>query len=322
MKRIFISGISGFIGFHVSLALKQRGDAVFGCDNFNTYYDPSLKRQRARLLSEAGISVLDCDIVDKDRLKTELENLSISHFVHLAAQAGVRHSLKHPESYVHSNLNGFVQILEMLRDFSQAKLIYASSSSVYGLNSKVPFSETDPVEQPASFYGATKRCNELIAHAYHHIHGISCTGLRFFSVYGPWGRPDMAYFSFSKAILNEETIPVFGEGKLLRDFTYIDDIIKGTIAAIDHGAANEIFNLGNNSPISVLEMISILEAHLGKKAVIALQPTPPGDIPITFADISKSQKILGFEPKTSLHEGLKKFTDWYLHYTARGLNVK
>jgi UDP-glucuronate 4-epimerase len=314
MKRIFISGISGFIGFHLSLALKQRGDAVFGCDNFNTYYDPLLKRQRARLLAETGIPVVDCDIVDKDRLKTELKNHSISHFVHLAAQAGVRHSIKQPESYVHSNLNGFVQILETLRDFPHIKLVYASSSSVYGLNSKVPFAETDPVEQPASLYGATKRCNEVIAHSYHHIHGIFCTGLRFFTAYGPWGRPDMAYFSFSKAILNEEIIPVFGEGKLMRDFTYIDDIVKGTIAAIDHGAANEIFNLGNNSPVSVLELISILESQLGKKAVISFQPVPPGDVPITYADITKSQKILGFEPKTPLHEGLKKFTDWYLAY--------
>lgn len=309
-KRIFISGIAGFIGFHLSLMLKQRGDDVFGCDNFNSYYDPSLKQERARLLSAAGIPVLDCDIVDKERLKTELKNFAISHFVHLAAQAGVRHSLKHPESYVHSNLNGFVQILEALRDFPQIKLVYASSSSVYGLNAKIPFSETDPVEQPTSFYGATKRCNELIAHAYHHLHGISCTGLRFFTAYGPWGRPDMAYFSFSKAILNGEVISVFGEGKLMRDFTYIDDVVQGTVAAIDHGAASEIFNLGNNSPVSVMELISILESHLGKKAKIAFQPMPLGEVPITYADITKSQKILGFKPKTSLREGLKIFTDW------------
>jgi UDP-glucuronate 4-epimerase len=314
MKRIFISGISGFIGFHLGLALRQRGDLVFGCDNFNSYYDPSLKRQRASLLAETGITVLECDVIDKDRVKAEIARLSISHFVHLAAQAGVRHSLKHPESYVHSNLNGFVQILEALSHFPHIKFIYASSSSVYGLNSKIPFAETDPVEQPASFYAATKRCNELIAHAYHHIHGIHCTGLRFFTVYGPWGRPDMAYYSFSKAILNEEPISVFGEGKLMRDFTYIDDIIKGSIAAIDYGAANEIFNLGDHSPVSVLELISILESQLGKKAIISFQPMPPGDVSITYADITKSQKILGFEPTVPLYEGLKKFTDWYLNY--------
>ncbi len=314
MKRIFISGISGFIGFHLALALKERGDAVFGCDNFNTYYDPLLKRQRAQLLVEKGIPVLDCDIVDKDRIKTEIKQLSTSHFVHLAAQAGVRHSLKAPESYVHSNLNGFVQILEALRDFPHIKLIYASSSSVYGLNSKTPFAETDPAEHPVSFYGATKRCNEVIAQAYHHLHGIHCTGLRFFTVYGPWGRPDMAYFSFSKAILNEEPIIVFGEGKPMRDFTYIDDIVQGTLSAIDLGAANEIFNLGNHWPVSVLELISTLESHLKKKASISFQPMPPGDVPITYADITKSQRILGFEPKISLSEGLKRFTDWYLGY--------
>ena len=314
MKRIFITGIAGFIGFHLALSLKKRGDFVIGCDNFNSYYDPALKQERARLLSEAGISVISCDIIDKNRIETELKNNSISHFVHLAAQAGVRYSLKAPETYVHSNLNGFVQILEALRQFPKIKLTYASSSSVYGLNTKVPFAESDPVENPASFYGATKRANELIAHSYHHIHGIACTGLRFFTAYGPWGRPDMAYYSFSKAILDDEPIPVFGEGKLLRDFTYIDDIVKGTIAAIDLGASCELFNLGNNTPVSVLDLISTLEMHLGKKAKISFQSTPPGDVPITYADISKSRKVLRFAPKTSLKEGLKHFADWYAEY--------
>ena len=313
MKRIFISGIAGFIGFHLALSLQKRGDAVFGCDNFNSYYDPLLKRARERILSEAGITIMDCDIIDKDRIKIVMDQQAISHFVHLAAQAGVRYSLQNPESYVHSNLQGFVQILEMLRHLSHIKFIYASSSSVYGLNSKIPFAETDPVEQPASLYGATKRCNEIIAHSYHHMHGICCTGLRFFTVYGPWGRPDMAYYSFSKAIFNEEPISVFGEGKLMRDFTYIDDIITGIIAAIDHGATHDIFNLGNNSPISVLELISILELYLGKKAKIIFKPVPQGDVPITYADITKSRKALGFEPKTSLRDGLKKFTEWYLY---------
>ncbi len=314
MKRIFISGIGGFIGFHVARALKLRGDAVFGCDNFNDYYDPSLKRARTKLLAEMEIPVIDCDVVDQNSIKNELQKHSITHFVHLAAQAGVRHSLKAPESYVHSNLNGFVQVLEALRQSPHIKLIYASSSSVYGMNSKIPFAETDPVEKPASFYGATKRCNELIASSYHHVHGLACTGLRFFTVYGPWGRPDMAYYSFAKAILNQEPLPVFGEGKLMRDFTYIDDIVKGTMAAIDYGATNEIFNLGNCSPVSVLEFISILEDCLGKKASLMMHPMPPGDVPITYADISKSQKILGFQPKTSLREGLKKFTDWFVDH--------
>ena len=233
MKRIFVTGIAGFIGFHLALALKKRGDAVYGCDNFNTYYDPELKKERARRLELCGIPVIDCDIVDRKPLENALEKNEITHLVHLAAQAGVRYSLHHPESYVHSNLNGFVHILELLRLFPSIKLTYASSSSVYGLNAKTPFSETDPVDRPASFYGATKRSNELIAHSYHHLHGLSCTALRFFTVYGPWGRPDMAYYAFTKAILREEPIAVFGEGKLLRDFTYIDDIVQGTLAAID-----------------------------------------------------------------------------------------
>lgn len=312
MKRIFITGIAGFIGFHLALALKKRGDYVIGCDNFNAYYDPALKQERARLLADSGIPVIACDIIDKERIETELKDGAITHFVNLAAQAGVRYSLKNPDAYVHSNLNGFVQILEALRRFPEIKLVYASSSSVYGLNTKIPFSESDPVSLPASFYGATKRSNELIAHSYHHIHGISCTALRFFTVYGPC-RPDMAYYSFTKAILDGETIPVFGEGKLMRDFTYIDDIINGTIAAIDLGAQCEIFNLGNNTPVSVLDLISTLELHLGKKAQILFQASPPGDVPITFADISKSQQTLGFQPKTSLKEGLKHFTDWYVH---------
>lgn len=312
MKRIFITGIAGFIGFHLALALKKRGDVVVGCDNFNNYYDPELKRERARLLSLEGISVTSCDIVDKQSIEDQFQKHAISHVVHLAAQAGVRYSLKHPESYVHSNLNGFVQVLEALRQFPHIKLVYASSSSVYGLNTKTPFSETDPVDHPASFYGATKRSGELIAHSYHHIHGLSCTGLRFFTVYGPWGRPDMAYYSFAKAILEEEPIAVYGEGKLMRDFTYIDDIVQGTIAAIDLEANNEIFNLGNHSPVSVIELISHLETLLGKKAKIQFEPIPPGDVHATFADITKSKKVLGFEPKTSLREGLNHFTDWYL----------
>jgi UDP-glucuronate 4-epimerase len=317
MKRVFISGIAGFIGFHLGLKLKNRVEAVFGCDHFNDYYDPLLKHQRAQQLEKMGISVLHCDVVDKQRLQEAMKHHGISHFVHLAAQAGVRHSLQSPDSYVHSNLHGFVQVLEAIRDFPHIKFIYASSSSVYGLNAKTPFSENDPVEQPASFYGATKRCNEVIASSYHHTYGIHCTGLRFFTAYGPWGRPDMAYFSFSKAILDEKPISVFGEGKLMRDFTYIDDIVDGTIAAIDYGAMHEIFNLGNRHPVTVLELISILESQLGKKAILSFQPMARGDVPITYADMTKSQKVLGFTPKTALHEGLKKFTDWYLdyHYT-------
>ncbi len=311
MKRIFITGIAGFIGFHLALALKKRGDAVFGCDNFNAYYDPALKKERAKILSDAAIPWINCDITERRTIENELESHQITHLAHLAAQAGVRYSLTHPEAYVHSNLNGFVQILEALRTRPSVKLIYASSSSVYGLNAKIPFAENDPIEKPASFYGATKRSNELIAHSYHQMHGLCCTGLRFFTVYGPWGRPDMAYYSFTKAILEDQPISVFGEGKLKRDFTYIDDIIAGTIAAIDLGASSEIFNLGNNTPLSVLELIETLETHLNKKAKLVFQPTPPGDVPITYADIAKSGQILNFVPKTSLYDGLQRFIEWY-----------
>lgn len=314
MKRIFITGIAGFIGYHLAVALKKRGDSVFGCDNFNSYYDVKLKKARVNNLSELGISTINCDIVDRRQIENEIKNHSISHVVHLAAQAGVRYSIEHPESYVHSNLNGFVQILEALRLFPETKLIYASSSSVYGLNSKTPFSETDSVDRPASFYGSTKRAGELIAHSYHHLYGIACTGLRFFTVYGPWGRPDMAYYSFAKAILNNAPIVVFGEGKLMRDFTYIDDIIQGTISAIDLCASYEIFNLGNNSPASVIDLISTLESLLEKKAKISFEPVPPGDVIATFADITKAKTALGFEPRTSLACGLEKFTQWYLNY--------
>lgn len=316
MKRIFITGIAGFIGFHLALRLKKRGDAIFGCDNFNPYYDPNLKKERAHLLSQHGIHVIDCDITHKTALEKEFEKQGITHCVHLAAQAGVRHSLKAPEDYVHSNLVGFVQVLEALRRFPEIKLVYASSSSVYGLNSKIPFSESDPVDHPASLYGATKRSNELIAHSWHHIHGHSTTGLRFFTVYGPWGRPDMAYYSFCKAILEDAPVPVF-EGKLMRDFTWIGDIVDGTIAAIDLGATHEIFNLGNSSPVSIPDLISILESHLGKKAKIHFQPAPAGDVQITCADISKSKKVLGYQPKTSLNEGLRIFTQWYLDHRRR-----
>ncbi|MES2121686.1 MAG: NAD-dependent epimerase/dehydratase family protein [Chlamydiota bacterium] len=316
MKRIFITGISGFIGMHLALALKQRGDEVIGCDNFNSYYDVRLKHAREKILQAAGIPTLSCDIADKALIEKTLDAYGITHFVHLAAQAGVRYSLTHPDAYVHSNLHGFVQVLEALRSRPHIPLTYASSSSVYGLNTKIPFSETDPTDRAASFYGATKKSNELIAGAYHNIYGIPVTGLRFFTVYGPYGRPDMAYYSFTKAILEGTTIQVFGEGNLQRDFTYIEDIVEGTIAAIDLESSCEIFNLGNNRPHSVNHLIATLENLLGKKAQIQFSPAPAGDVPITYADISKSQKILSFSPRTPLEQGLQKFTDWYCNQSS------
>lgn len=311
-KHVFITGISGFIGFHLALFLKERGDLVIGCDNFNSYYDPALKRARAALLKEKGITILETDIRNPPLLEKTLTDFAITHFVHLAAQAGVRHSLNHPESYVQTNLDGFVQVLEVCRRHPHIKFIYASSSSVYGLNKKIPFSENDPTDQPASLYGATKKSNELIAFSYHHLYGIPVTGLRFFTVYGPWGRPDMAYFLFTRAILEGKPIQVYDKGKLKRDFTYIDDIVRGTASAIDLGAECEIFNLGNNHPEQVLDLIEAIEKASGKKALMEFLPMQPGDVSITYADISKSAKMLGFSPQVSLQEGIEKFVNWYM----------
>jgi UDP-glucuronate 4-epimerase len=316
-KNILITGAAGFIGFHTALALHQRGDCVIGCDNFNAYYDTQLKSARAAQLEALGIPIHRFDICTPDALSRLIHTHAITHVLHLAAQAGVRHSIEAPESYLHSNLNGFYHLLETLRRSPEVKLVYASSSSVYGTNPKIPFSESDPTDSPASFYGSTKKCNEVLAGTYHHLYKIPCTGLRFFTVYGPWGRPDMAYFSFTKAILEGNPIPVFGEGKLKRDYTYIDDIVKGTIAALDLGAPLEIFNLGNHHPESVLDLISALETHLGKPAQLDFQPMPLGDVPATYADISKSRRMLNFEPQVKLTEGLGHFTEWYQRYHVK-----
>ncbi len=306
-KRIFITGIAGFIGFHLAQKLHRRGDVVIGCDNFNSYYDPLLKKERADILAEQKIEVIPCDV---SKLAPLLEKHQITHLVHLAAQAGCRYCITHPEKYQESNVDGFFHVLECLRHNPQIKLTFASSSSVYGLNKKIPFSESDPTEMPANFYGATKKCNELMAFAYHNVYGIRATALRFFTVYGPFGRPDMAYFSFAKAMMRGEPIKLFNHGKMERDFTYIDDIVDGIVAAIDLEADFEIFNLGNNHPEEVLKLVQLIEEHLKKKAVIEMLPMPPGEIPITFADITKAQKRLHFQPKTSLETGMKHFLTW------------
>ncbi|MGE5195897.1 MAG: GDP-mannose 4,6-dehydratase [Anaerolineae bacterium] len=318
-KNILITGIAGFIGFHLALALKKRGDLVRGCDNFNAYYDPALKRTRASKLAQNDIEIFEADIRETPFIQKLLIDHDISHVVHLAAQAGVRHSIKHPESYVQNNLDGFVQILEACRRHPNLAFTYASSSSVYGLNTKIPFAESDPTDKPASLYGATKKANEVIAHAYHHLYGLPVTGLRFFTAYGPWGRPDMAYFSFTKAILNEEPIQIYNQGQMRRDFTYIDDIVEGIIAAIDYRADCEIFNLGNQSPVDVLELIALIEKYTGKTAIKQFLPMQQGEVPMTYADISKSQEKLGFKPRTKLDDGMKRFIEWYLTYFNRAL---
>jgi UDP-glucuronate 4-epimerase len=314
-KQILITGIAGFIGFHLARALQARGDRVVGIDNFNDYYDVALKKARGDILQKEKIEVIQADICEVPFLEKLVRDYEISHFVHLAAQAGVRHSIKHPEAYVKTNLDGFVRVMEVCRHAPKGmKFIYASSSSVYGLNTKVPFSETDSTDQPASLYGATKKSNELVAHAYHHLYGIPVTGLRFFTVYGPWGRPDMAYFSFTHNILKNIPIQVFNAGQMERDFTYIDDIVQGIVAAIDLGASCEIFNLGGNCPVDVLKLIDLIEKHTGKKAERQLMPMQQGDLPTTYADISKSQKLLGFNPKVPFEEGIRRFVTWFQEY--------
>lgn len=319
MKRILITGAAGFIGFHLAQALRQRGDFAVGLDNFNAYYDPQLKKDRCRLLGQKGIEVISQDICDSAHIKRLLLRYEITHVAHLAAQAGVRHSLDQPAAYVASNLQGFVSILEACRAIPHLKLVYASSSSVYGLNKEIPFHVEAKTDTPANFYGATKKANEVMAHAYHHLYGLSVTALRYFTVYGPWGRPDMAYYRFTRQILSGQPIQVFNHGQMKRDFTYIDDIIQGTLAAIDLEAPCELFNLGNHRPIDLLYLIELLEQALGKSAVKEMLPMQPGEVTETYADIQKSQELLHFQPSVPLEVGILRFVEWYRNYHRGGL---
>jgi len=307
--RVLITGAAGFIGFHLGLALRRRGDEVVGCDLLTDYYDPTLKRMRAALLQKAGAKFESADI----RYPYAMEKLSESCdvIVHLAAQAGVRYAKENPQTYLDTNINGFLPILEVVRKRPSLPLIYASSSSVYGLNKKVPFAETDPTETPANLYAATKKSNELMAYAYHHLFGITAIGLRFFTVYGPWGRPDMAYYAFTEAIMNGTPIRLYNHGNMQRDFTYIDDIVEGVVAAIDTAKGCEIFNLGNSKPEPITELVRIIETHLGKKAKVELLPEEPGEVLVTYADISKSAARLGFKPTIGLEEGMSRFLQWF-----------
>lgn len=313
-KKILMTGAAGFIGFHLCKHLLSRGDAVLGLDNFNDYYSPDLKRARAKILAQNGIEIIEGDICHPFLLNELIAKHQITHLVHLAAQAGVRYSLVNPQAYIKSNIEGFLNILETCRHHPHVKLTYASSSSVYGTNDKIPFSIDDKTDHQASLYGVTKKTNELMASTYHHLYGISSVGLRFFTVYGPWGRPDMAYFSFTKAILEGRPIEIYNHGKMMRDFTFIDDIIQGTTAAIDLDAKCEIFNLGNHQPEELHTFIEIIEDSLGKKAKKINLPMQPGDVQKTYADISYSQSQLGFTPKISLKEGIPQFVEWYLNY--------
>ncbi len=310
-----VTGAAGFIGFSVSKKLLSMGESVIGVDNLNSYYDVSLKKARLEILkSQNGFVFYKEDIQNLEALKDIFKGQRINMICNLAAQAGVRHSLKDPFSYQKTNLEGFLNILELAREYGISNFVYASSSSVYGSNKNVPFSVEDRVDTPISLYGATKKANELIAHAYSYLYQIPCTGLRYFTVYGPWGRPDMALFIFTDAILKQRPIDVYNYGRMRRDFTYIDDIVDGTIAALRRPVPYEVFNLGNSNPIELLDFIRVLEEELGQEAEKNMMPMQPGDVEVTAADINKTKKLLGFNPRTSVREGIRKFVQWYREY--------
>jgi UDP-glucuronate 4-epimerase len=312
---ILITGSAGFIGFHLSKKLLEMSDTVIGIDNLNDYYDVSLKKNRLKILQEYPDFVFyKKNIHDLDAVKTIFKQHKIDRVCNLAAQAGVRHSLKDPFSYQKSNLEGFLNLLEMARHNDVKNFVYASSSSVYGTNKKFPFSVEDRVDNPISLYAATKKANELMAHAYSHLYDIPCTGLRYFTVYGPWGRPDMALFLFTDAILNKRPIKVFNHGKMKRDFTYIDDIVAGTIGALERISPYEVFNIGNSRTEELMDYVRILEDELGMKAEKEMLPMQPGDVAATAADINRTKELLGFNPKTPVEEGIKNFVKWYREY--------
>jgi UDP-glucuronate 4-epimerase len=310
---ILVTGGAGFIGNHVILELVRRGDTVTTIDNVNSYYDPVLKR--ARLARLGGVvEVIEIDIADRDAVNAVFKTYSFDAVCHLAAQAGVRYSLENPYVYADTNYRGTLNILEAAKRYRTPHVVMASSSSVYGLNTKMPFNENDRVDTPISIYAASKRATELLAHSYTHLYGMNITVMRPFTVYGPWGRPDMALFLFTEAILKEKPIQVFNGGVMQRDFTYIDDIVSGFVAAVKKQEGFQIYNVGNGNPVSLMDFIHAIENVLGKQAVLDMQPMQPGDVPATWADISKAQQNLGYSPKTSVQEGVKNFVAWYREY--------
>ncbi len=330
---ILITGAAGFIGAAVAKRLLDRGDSVYGIDNLNAYYDVSLKEARlARLRPYENFVFQKLDVADRASMAELFATHRFDGVLHLAAQAGVRYSIEHPYAYVDANLVGFANVLEGCRHGGVGHLVFASSSSVYGANTKLPFSERDNVDHPVSLYAATKKANELMAHSYAQLYGLKCTGLRFFTVYGPWGRPDMALFKFTSKILRGEPIQVFNHGRMRRDFTYIDDIVEGVVAIIDRPPSGDptwrsdapnpavsyapyrIYNIGNNRPVDLMRCIEILESCLGKKAEIELMPMQPGDVPATFADTTALHEAVGFKPDTPLEVGVARFVDWYQSY--------
>jgi UDP-glucuronate 4-epimerase len=337
MMKILVTGAAGFIGFHVSRALLDRGDQVVGVDNLNDYYSVQLKRDRLQqILPHAEFQFAEIDIANRESLSALFERNGFHKVVHLAAQAGVRYSLERPQSYVDSNLVGFGNVLEGCRQNQVQHLVYASSSSVYGANTQMPFSVHHTVDHPLSLYAATKKANELMAHSYSHLYGLPTTGLRFFTVYGPWGRPDMALFLFTRAILEGRPIDVFNHGRMKRDMTDIDDIVEGVIRTLDHTARPNpdwnshqpdpgtslapyrLYNIGNNQPVELLTLIETLEECLGRKAEKRMLEMQPGDVPATYADVDDLVRDVGFRPATSIATGVRKFVDWYRAYFRVG----
>jgi len=332
MDSYLVTGAAGFIGYHLCEALHAKGSCVLGVDNLSDYYDVRLKRDRLdQLRNHPQFLFLELDLSDRDGVARLFGDARFDAVFHLAAQAGVRYSLVNPHAYVDSNLTAFVNVLEGCRRSPVAHLIYASSSSVYGLNQKLPFSVDDPVDQPASFYAATKRANELLAFSYSHLYGLRTTGLRFFTVYGPWGRPDMAIHSFTRAILGGEPIDLFNHGRMRRDFTYVDDAVSGILQAArrsvasngdaSHAGYSRLYNIGSNHPVELYELVSTLETCLGTEAKLRFLPMQPGDVVDTFADIESSKRDLNFRPRTSLRQGLERFVEWYRGYYRLGGKV-
>jgi UDP-glucuronate 4-epimerase len=313
-ERVFVTGIAGFIGFHVARRLVAMGKEVIGIDNFNNYYSPDLKEERAKLLRKEGVEVIKADICEKEALEKIIDAASPSRIIHLAAWAGVRASVANPEIYVKANIEGFLNLLEVAKKRPKIPLIYASSSSVYGKNEKVPFSVRDATDRPTNMYGMTKKANELMAFVFHNIYSMPLIGLRFFTVYGPFGRPDMAYYLFTKAIFEGRSIDLYNFGKMARDFTYVDDIVDGIMKSLEIDQGYHLFNLGNHEKVALLDFVKILEENIGKKAKINLLPMPQGEMQETYADISEEMVSLGFQPKVSLADGLKRFVSWYREY--------
>ena len=330
---ILVTGVAGFIGFHTAIRLLERGEKVIGLDNVNDYYDVRLKKARlAKLKPFKQFTFTKTDLANRVKMRKLFAEQPIVKVVHLAAQAGVRYSLVNPHAYTDSNIEGFLNILEGCRHAKVKHLVYASSSSVYGGNTQMPFSIHDNVDHPISLYAASKKANELMAHCYAHLYRIPCTGLRFFTVYGPWGRPDMALFIFTKAILEGKPIEVYNHGKMRRDFTYVDDIVEGVIRTLDHpaepnpawsgnkpdpgtsSAPARIYNIGNHQPVELLRFIEVLEQTIGKKAKKKLLPIQPGDVPATYADIEDLSRDVGFKPATPIEVGIPRFVQWYREF--------